>query len=170
MANDGQVVIRHLYTERRLYPLDLYLKEMELDKAKAAVIDYGNAIRDLAAANIFPGDLFFKNFGVTRQGRVVFYDYDELCLLSDCTFRTLPVARSYEEEIAAEPWFAVGRNDIFPEELHTFLWLPRPLRQTLEAHHSELFTVEFWQGLQARHRAGEIVDIYPYPQEKRFRV
>lgn len=165
---DGQVVIRHLYTERRIYPLDLYLKEMELEKAQAAVVDYGNAICDLAAANIFPGDLFFKNFGVTRQGRVVLYDYDEVCFLDGCVFRTLPAARTYEDEIAAEPWFAVGKNDIFPEELRTFLWLPPPLAAALDKSHGELFTVAFWQEMQARHRAGEIVDIFPYGQEKRF--
>lgn len=168
-VSDGEVIIRHLYTERRLYPLDLYLKEMDLDKAKAAVVDYGNAIRDLAAANIFPGDLFFKNFGVTRQGRIVFYDYDEVCFLSDCVFRRLPIARTYEDEISAEPWFAVGKNDIFPEELRTFLWLPKPLAATMEASHGEIFSVEFWQEMQARHRAGEIVDIFPYGLEKRFR-
>jgi isocitrate dehydrogenase kinase/phosphatase len=165
---DGQVIIRHLYTERRLYPLDLYLKEMDLGRAKAAIVDYGNAIRDLAAANIFPGDLFFKNFGVTRQGRVVFYDYDEVCFLSDCVFRMMPAATSYEDEIAAEPWFAVGKNDIFPEELRTFLWLPTPLRATLDASHGALFTIAFWQEMQTHHRAGEIVDIFPYGQEKRF--
>jgi isocitrate dehydrogenase kinase/phosphatase len=166
---DGQVIIRHLYTERRLYPLDLYLKEMDLDKARAAIVEYGNAICDLAAANVFPGDLFFKNFGVTRHGRVVLYDYDELCLVSDCTFRTMPQARTFEDEMAAEPWFPVGKNDIFPEELRTFLWLPKPLRATLEEAHGELFTVEFWEEMQARHRAGEILDVFPYDQEKRFR-
>lgn len=168
-VTDDEVIIKHLYTERRLYPLDLYIKEMSLEKAKAAVIDYGHAITDLAAANIFPGDLFIKNFGVTRHGRVVFYDYDELCLLTDCNFRPMPVSSTYEDELADQPWFSVAENDIFPEEFRKFLWFPAPLRKVMEEHHSRLFTVEFWRGLQASTGAGEILDFFPYDQEQRFR-
>lgn len=166
---DDEVIIKHLYTERRLYPLDLYIKEMSFEKAKAAVIDYGHAIIDLAAANIFPGDLFIKNFGVTRHGRVVFYDYDELCLLTDCNFRELPTSRDYDDEVADQPWFAVAENDIFPEEFRKFLWFPAPLRKVMEEHHNRLFTVEFWRELQQRTSAGEILDFFPYAQKKRFR-
>lgn len=165
---DDEVIIKHLYTERRLYPLDLYIKEMSLEKAKASVIDYGNAIADLAAANIFPGDLFIKNFGVTRHGRVVFYDYDELCLLTDCNFRTMPAARTYEDELSDQPWFAVAENDIFPEEFRRFLWFPAPLRAVMEEQHSQLFTVEFWQQRQVLTQAGELLDFFPYQQEQRF--
>lgn len=168
-VTDNAVIIKHLYTERRLYPLDLYIKEMSFEKAKAAVIDYGNAITDLAAANIFPGDLFIKNFGVTRHGRVVFYDYDELCLLTDCNFRTMPESTRYEDELSDQPWFSVAENDVFPEEFRKFLWFPAPLRQVMEEHHSQLFTVEFWRGLQERTGAGELLDFFPYDQERRFR-
>lgn len=167
-VTENTVVIKHLYTERRLYPLDLYIKEMGLEKAKAAVIDYGHAITDLAAANIFPGDLFIKNFGVTRHGRVVFYDYDELCLLTDCNFRKMPESDSYEDEVADQPWFSVAENDIFPEEFRRFLWFPGPLRAVMEEFHGRLFTAEFWQELQQRTLAGELLDFFPYPQEKRF--
>lgn len=168
-VSDDEVIIKHLYTERRLYPMDLYIKEMSFEKAKEAVIDYGHAIVDLAAANIFPGDLFIKNFGVTRHGRVVFYDYDELCLLTECNFRTMPQSTSYEDEMADQPWFSVAENDIFPEEFRRFLWFPTPLRKVMEEHHNQLFTVEFWRGLQERTGAGEILDFFPYDQEKRFR-
>ncbi|HHY57008.1 MAG TPA: bifunctional isocitrate dehydrogenase kinase/phosphatase [Chloroflexi bacterium] len=168
-VTDDEVIIKHLYTERRLYPLDLYIKEMSFEKAKAAVIDYGHAIIDLAAANIFPGDLFIKNFGVTRHGRVVFYDYDELCLLTDCNFRKMPEATRDEDELSDQPWFSVAENDIFPEEFRKFLWFPAPLRKVMEEHHSQLFTVEFWRSLQERTSAGEILDVFPYDQEKRFR-
>lgn len=167
-VTEDAVIIKHLYTERRVYPMDLYIKEMGIEKAKAAVVDYGNAIIDLAAANIFPGDLFIKNFGVTRHGRVVFYDYDELALLTDCNFRRMPEARSYDEELADQPWYAVAENDIFPEEFRRFLWFPAPLRQVMEEHHGHLFTAEFWQELQQRTLAGELLDFYPYAQEKRF--
>ena len=168
-VTEDEVIIKHLYTERRLYPLDLYIKEVSFEKAKEAVIDYGNAIIDLAAANIFPGDLFIKNFGVTRHGRVVFYDYDELCLLSDCNFRQMPQTDDYDDEVSAQPWFSVGENDIFPEEFRRFLWFPAPLRKVMEGVHGRLFAVEFWQELQERTRAGEILDFFPYGQEKRFR-
>lgn len=165
-----EVVLRHVYTERRLNPLNLYLTEVGPEKARDAVVDWGNAIRDLAAANIFPGDLLIKNFGVTRHGRVVFYDYDELCLLSDCHFRRLPEPRDELEETALEPWFYVGPNDVFPEEFPSFLWLAGDLRQVMMEVHGDLFTVEFWQDMQARHRAGEVIDVFPYRRERRFLV
>jgi isocitrate dehydrogenase kinase/phosphatase len=165
----SQVIVRHLYTERRLYPLDLFIKEMPLDQARAAIDDYGTAIADLAAANIFPGDLFIKNFGVTRHHRVVFYDYDEVTLLSDCNFRRMPQSTAYDDEIAATPWFSVSNNDIFPEEFRTFLWLPGPLRELLESRHGHLFDVDWWLSMQQRVREGEILDIFPYAQNKRLR-
>ena len=165
---DREVILKHVYTERRLYPLNLYIKEMGPEQARQAVIDYGNAIKDLTAANIFPGDLLIKNFGVTRHGRVVFYDYDELCLLTECNFRKLPQSQSYEDEILDQPWFSVADNDIFPEEFRTFLWFPKPLRQVMEEHHGDLFTPEFWQQTQERIRAGEVIDIFPYRPERRF--
>jgi isocitrate dehydrogenase kinase/phosphatase len=167
--SDDEVIIKHLYTERRLYPMDLYIKEMSFERAKEAVIDYGHAIAELAAANIFPGDLFIKNFGVTRHGRVVFYDYDELCLLTDCNFRVMPASRDYEEEMSDQPWFAVAENDIFPEEFRKFLWFPVPLRKVMEEHHDRLFTVDFWKALQSRIDTGEVIDFFPYDQAKRFR-
>lgn len=164
-----QLVVRHAYTERRLYPLDLYIKEMRADHARDAINDYGVAIADLAAANIFPGDLFIKNFGVTRHNRVVFYDYDEVCLLSDCNFRRMPRTLSYDDEVSAQPWFSVAPNDVFPEEFRTFLWLPDPLRQIFEEHHSHLFDVDWWIGMQQRVRAGEILDVFPYDPMCRLR-
>ncbi len=169
VITDTQVIVRHLYTERRLYPLDLYIKEMTLEHARAAINDYGYAIADLAAANIFPGDLFIKNFGVTRHDRVVFYDYDEVGLLTDFNFRRMPQNNEYDDEVAATPWFSVSPNDIFPEEFRTFLWLPAPLREEFERNHSHLFDADWWQSMSNRIRGGELVDIYPYGLDKRLR-
>lgn len=163
------VSIRHLYTERKLTPLNLYLRQATEEEARRAVIDYGLAIKELAAANIFPGDFLLKNFGVTRHHRVVFYDYDELCLLTDCNFRRMPPPRTVEEEMAPEPWFSVAENDVFPEEFRRFLGLTDGLRETFVSHHAELFTAEFWREHQARHRAGEIAEVYPYPATRRLR-
>jgi isocitrate dehydrogenase kinase/phosphatase len=167
---DGWVVLKHLYTERRLTPLNLFIKEAPQTAAIEAVLDYGHAIKDLAAANIFPGDVLLKNFGVTRHGRIVFYDYDELCLVTDCTFRSIPQARSFDDEFSSEPWFYVGPMDIFPEEFHTFLGLPEPLHSIFIEHHGDLFGVDFWRKMQARHNAGQIVETFPYPADKHLKA
>jgi isocitrate dehydrogenase kinase/phosphatase len=164
-----RVVISHLYTERRLRPLDVYLREEGGAAGRDAVIEYGQVLRDLAATNIFPGDMLLKNFGVTRHGRLIFYDYDELCLLMDCNFRTLPPPRTNEEETASEPWFYVGASDIFPEEFRSFLGLRKELLDVFLAHHEELLHVAFWHRMQDLHRRGEVVDIYPYPPTRRLR-
>ncbi len=164
-----RIAIKHLYTERRMTPLNLYLREAPEEASHEAILDYGQAVKDLAATNIFPGDMLLKNFGVTRHGRVVFYDYDELCLLTDCHFRELPQSSDVDEELSAEPWFYVGPNDIFPEEFIRFFGLLPPLRQVFLDAHGDLLGVDFWTNLQARHRAGEVVDIFPYKQSKRLR-
>jgi len=164
-----RVVITHLYTERLLVPLDLYLRERPRAAAMEAVHDYGQALRDLAATNIFPGDILLKNFGVTRHGRVVFYDYDELALLVDCNFRELPEPCGIEEEAQAEPWFYVGENDLFPAEFLTFIGFRSEERAHFLAAHRELLEVPFWRRIQDRLRAGEIVDIFPYHSRYRLR-
>jgi isocitrate dehydrogenase kinase/phosphatase len=162
------VVIAHLYTERRLRPLDVYLGEADDRAAHRAVIEYGQVLRDLAATNIFPGDMLLKNFGVTRHGRLIFYDYDELCLLTDCNFRTLPQARTDLEETSSEPWYYVGERDIFPEEFRSFLGLRRDLLATFLKHHEELLHVDFWHRMQDLHLRGEVVDIFPYRASRRL--
>jgi isocitrate dehydrogenase kinase/phosphatase len=168
---DGdRIAIKHLYTERRMTPLNLYTREMPEAAAREAIVDYGQAVKDLASTNIFPGDMLLKNFGVTRHGRVVFYDYDELCLLTDCNFRELPEADNADDEVSADPWFYVGPNDIFPEEFIRFFGLPPRLREVFLQVHGDLLGVEFWTRMQDRHRAGEIVDIFSYRQSKRLSV
>lgn len=167
-VNGNTVDIEHLYIERRLVPLNLYIKEANNHAARMAVIDYGQAIKDLAATNIFPGDVLLKNFGVTRHGRVVFYDYDELCQVTDCKFRKMPPPRSFDDEFEADPWFYVGPMDIFPEEFRTFLGLQEPFRSLFIAHHEDLFEPDFWKRMQIQHKAGEVVDIVPYPSYRKL--
>jgi isocitrate dehydrogenase kinase/phosphatase len=162
------VVISHLYVERRVIPLDLFAREAVAPAATAAVIDYGQAIKDLACTNIFPGDLLTKNFGVTRHGRVVFYDYDELSSLTDVSFRELPEPRDETEALAETPWFSVDDNDVFPEEHQRFLGLPPDLRRALMARHGDLFEVEPWKMVQRRIEAGELIEIFPYDDESRL--
>jgi isocitrate dehydrogenase kinase/phosphatase len=171
VRDDGRrVVIAHVYTERRLRPLDLYLRESEPDAARAAIVEYGNAIKDLACANIFPGDLLLKNFGVSRHGRVIFYDYDELSLLTEVRFRALPTARYEEDELSAEPWFHVNEGDVFPEEFLPFLVPAGPLRDTFVDAHGDLFGVRFWREMQDRQKAGELPDFFPYPAYRRLKL
>jgi isocitrate dehydrogenase kinase/phosphatase len=143
------LIIEHCYIERRLRPLNLFLREAEPAAAESAILDYGNALRDLAASNVFPGDLLLKNFGVTSHGRVIFYDYDELCLVSDCVFRDLPQARNEEEETSAEPWFHFGPRDVFPEQWLPFLSIPSALSEVFIRHHGCLLTAAWWRAQAA---------------------
>ena len=164
ITEDGDDLIIHLcYVQRRMRPLNLYLREQKPEAARAAAIDYGQAIKDMARNNIFPGDMLLKNFGVSRHGRAVFYDYDELCLVTDCHFRDWPQAQSYEEEIADGPWFYVAPRDVFPERFPQFLGLPAPLAQALEAVHGDLFRAQWWRDLQQRLVADDYPDTPPYP-------
>jgi|TARA_B100001094_G_scaffold9118_1_gene8153 isocitrate dehydrogenase kinase/phosphatase len=166
---DTDVIIHHLYTERRVYPLDLYLQEMPENLVLSATLDYGHAIKDLCAANIFPGDLFTKNFGVTRHGSVVFYDYDELTLLQDVTFREIPEARSFEDEMSSQPWFAVGANDVFPEEFRKFFRFPDSVGNSFDIAHGDLCDPETWVEMQRQHEV-EAPEFFPYPEEVRFNI
>lgn len=168
-----QVVIRHVYTERQVYPLNLYLREMSPDKAEAVALDWGAAIKDLAVANVFPGDLFTKNFGVTRHGSVVFYDYDEISLLEECRFRVIPESDDHELEMSSQVWFAVEPGDVFPEQFPTFMRFPRDVPDSIWERfcevHGDLFTVDYWTGVQEQLALGDLPDFYPYPQRLRFR-
>jgi isocitrate dehydrogenase kinase/phosphatase len=143
------LIVEHCYIERRLRPLNLFLREAEPAAAESAIIDYGNALRDLAASNVFPGDLLLKNFGVTSHGRVIFYDYDEICLVSDCLFRDLPRARNEEEESSAEPWFHYGPRDVFPEQWLPFLSIPQALSEVFVREHGSLLTASWWRAQAA---------------------
>jgi isocitrate dehydrogenase kinase/phosphatase len=139
------LIVEHCYIERRLRPLNLFLREADPAAAESAIIDYGNTLRDLAASNVFPGDLLLKNFGVTSHGRVIFYDYDEICLVSDCVFRDLPQATCEEEETSAEPWFHCGPHDVFPEQWLPFLSIPPALGAVFTQHHADLLTAAWWR-------------------------
>jgi isocitrate dehydrogenase kinase/phosphatase len=168
IEND-QIVVNHAYVERRVTPLDLYLASADDAAARRIVIDWGNAIKDLAVSNIFPGDILLKNFGVTRHGRVVFYDYDELCSLTSCHIKKLPRSSGYDDEMDAEPWFYVDENDVFPEEFRRFLGLPGPLQEVFLTHHADLFEVDFWLNAQRAIQAGELPHIFPYAESCRIK-
>ncbi len=163
-----RLVVRHVYIERRLTPLDEYLRDADEEHMRAALQEYGDAIKELAGAGIFPGDMLPKNFGVTRYGRVVFYDYDEIAWMTDCNFRRLPTATSSDEETAGEPWFSVGPNDVFPEELPRFLCPEGRARALMRELHPELGDPAFWVSVQERIRKGIQDDVFPYPQSIRF--
>ena len=170
---DGeQLIIKHLYIERRMEPLNIHLERMErsnnADGLEHAIKEYGSAIRELAQANIFPGDMLWKNFGITRFGRVVFYDYDEIEYMTDCNFRRIPPAPDFETEMSGEVWYSVGKNDVFPEEFGTFLLASPTLRKVFHKHHKDLLSPEFWQAAQQKIRDGHVEDFFPYPQEIRF--
>jgi len=156
------IIVDHVYIERKMTPLNLYVRSATVEQAELAVIEYGQCIRDLAYTNIFAGDLLLKNFGVTRQGRVIFYDYDELCRVTDCRFRDLPEADSYEDEMRAESWFYVADNDIFPETFINFLGFDDHLKQVFLDKHGEILEADWWRQLQERLTEGDVVEVLPY--------
>jgi isocitrate dehydrogenase kinase/phosphatase len=160
------LVIDHLYIERRMTPLNLYIRTATRDQAEQAVFDYGQAIRDLAVTNIFPGDLLLKNFGVTRHNRVIFYDYDELCLVTDCRFREVPQSEHDEDEMRAETWYYVADNDVFPETFMNFLGFDAHLKQVFLESHGEILTADWWRGIQHRLRDGELLEVLPYHRHR----
>ena len=165
---DDKLIIRHLYTERYMTPLNIYLQSSNDEEMHSAMEEYGNCIKQLAAANIFPGDMPLKNFGVTRHGRVVFYDYDEIAFLTDCNFRKIPEPKNEQEEMQSGPWYTVGPDDIFPEEFRLFFSGNIKARKMFEEMHSDLYEVSFWTELQNKIRSGYVVDVFPYRRVKRF--
>ncbi len=176
---DGQteVIIKHLYIERRMVPLNIYLQEAfdtglsdprAHQRMERSVVEYGNAIKDLVAANIFPGDMLWKNFGVTRNGKVVFYDYDEIEYLTDCHFRRVPAPRNEEEEMSGEVWYSVGPRDVFPETFGPFLLGNDAVREVFMKHHADLLDAAFWQSHKERIQAGHMLDVFPYDSDRRF--
>ena len=169
IEEDGDtLVIRHAYIERRMIPLNIYLQEGSREQIEHAVVEYGNAIKDLVAANIFPGDMLWKNFGVTRHGKVVFYDYDEIEYLTDCTFRRVPTPRNEEEEMSSEVWYRVGPKDVFPETFEPFLLGNVAVREVFMKHHANLLDAQFWQSHKDSILAGHMHDVFPYEPGRRF--
>ena len=172
-----EVIIKHVYIERRMIPLNIYLQEAfdlgltepaAQEQIERAVVEYGNAIKDLVAANIFPGDMLWKNFGITRHGKVVFYDYDEIEYMTDCNFRRVPLPRNEEEEMSGEIWYRVGPRDVFPETFGPFLLGNDAVRGVFMKHHADLLDAAFWQSHKERIAAGHVHDVFPYERERRF--
>lgn len=168
VADGDEVLVRHCYVERRLRPMNLYVREAAPDDAKRAMLDYGQAIKDLARSNVFPGDLLLKNFGITKGGRAIFYDYDEICLLEACNFRRVPPARDEDETRPLEEWLTVREGDVFPELFVRFLGVPKALRDAIVERHGEIFDAGWWREVQQRLSRGDYNDIPPYPQSARL--
>lgn len=165
---DDAIVLRHVYIERRMTPLNIYLVRASDAVLDVAIKQYGDAISELAAANIFPGDMLFKNFGVTRLGRVVFYDYDEIQHMTEMNFRVIPEAPNEEAEMSSEPWYPIGPNDVFPEEFRYFLLGDQRVRAAFMRHHPNLLQASWWQACRERAAQGRIEDIFPYDDDRRF--
>jgi isocitrate dehydrogenase kinase/phosphatase len=169
IEEDGEMfIIKHLYIERRMTPLNLFIEKATPPQRAKAMRDYGDALKQLAAVNIFAGDLLFKNFGVTRFGRVVFYDYDEIEYITACSFRRIPPPPAGYDEMSNEVWYPVGASDVFPEEFATFLLTDPGVREDFLAHHAELLEPKWWQGIQKALTPGEPHEVLSYPQRLRF--
>ena len=163
----SDLVVRHLYIERRMKPLNLFIETATVEQKRSVMLEYGNAIKQLAAANIFPGDMLLKNFGVTRHGRVIFYDYDEINYLTESHFRVIPPPRDFDDEMSAEPWYSVGPYDVFPEEFATFIFSDLETRRIFEELHPDLLQASYWQSLQDQLKEAVVTDVIPYSRDKR---
>ncbi len=163
------LIFRHIYLERRMTPLNMFMETADDETLERVIEDYGNAIKQLAGANIFPGDFLYKNFGVTQLGRVVFYDYDEITYMTECNFRKIPPPRFPEDEFSSEPWYSVEPNDVFPEEFATFLLATPKIRKIFTRYHKDLLDYRYWQSKKDNIKAGMYEDVFPYPQELRFK-
>src|SRR4029079_2743704 len=163
---DDQLVIGHMYIERRMTPLNLYIRNASRKDSECSLLGDGQCSRGLSVTNIFAGDLLLKNFGVTRHGRVIFYDYDELCLVTDCRFRDIPQASHDEDEMAADAWFYVGENDVFPETFLNFLGFDAGLKKIFLDAHAEILTADWWRGIQQRLREGDLLEVLPYHKHR----
>lgn len=163
-----KILIRHLYMERKMIPLNIYMDSADEAQLHRVLDEYGCAIKQLAAANIFPGDMLFKNFGVTRHGRVIFYDYDEICYMTEVNFRDIPEALYPEQELSAEPWYSIGEQDVFPEEFALFICQDSKIRHYLHQNHADIFSATYWKSLQNRILSGHVEDVFAYHQALRF--
>lgn len=168
IIEDDQILIKHLYIVRRMIPLNIFLEKADLASKTEAIIGYGNAIKELAASNIFPGDMLLKNFGITRNNRIVFYDYDEVKLLTDCVFREVPKPKNQQDVYQAENWFAVHPDDIFPELFANYLLTDPELKAMFLKYHPELLSADYWNDLKAMQLRKEVPEIFPYPKKLRF--
>ena len=167
--DNGKVIFKHLYIERRMIPLNMYLETATETQLETVIRDYGDAIKQLAAANIFPGDFLYKNFGVTQLGRVVFYDYDEISYMTECNFRKIPPPRFPEDEFSSEPWYSIEPNDVFPEEFGTFLLTNPKIRKIFMKYHKDLLSAAYWQKKKDNIQNGIYEDVFPYPENLRFK-
>lgn len=165
---DQHVIVKHVYSERLMTPLNIYIQGLDDFELRLVLEDYGYAIKQLAAANIFPGDMLLKNFGVTRHGRVVFYDYDEICYLTDVNFREVPKSAHPEDGMSAEPWYGIDDADVFPSEFATFWFSSDKLSEIFSEYHGELFTASYWRKLQENVRDQRVIDVFPYRKNRRF--
>ena len=168
-ADKDLIVLKHVYIEHRMKPLNLQLQEItDEEEARYFAVGYGDAIKEMAAANIFPGDMLLKNFGVTRNNRVVFYDYDEIRYLTECNFRKIPPSRHQDDDLASLPWFSVGEDDVFPEEFEKYFLVNPMIRKHFKDVHGDLMTVDFWKEKQKLIHSGVLEDIFPYRRSLKF--
>ena len=165
---DDLLIVKHMYIENKMTPLNIYLETANKKQQNHIINDYGKAIDELINSNIFPGDMLTKNFGVTRQNRVVFYDYDEITLMSTPIFKKIPKAKTYEQEMASEPWYYVGQNDVFPEEFKYFI-LPDPyMKEVFNKKYKKLLDADYWVSVQEKIKQNGVMDYYPYGLDKRM--
>lgn len=177
--DENKVVLNHVYVQRKVIPLNIYLKEHENDpeEVKRVLEDWGFCIKGLAVAGIWVGDFKSKNFGVTSTGRIVSFDYDELRELDHLEFEKQPRWHSLpsadDEESYASPgtaWHdkhAYGRIYL-PDEFGN-LEISSFLETVFKKLHPDLFNADYWQKIQTELREGKVPDVFPYALSERLK-
>lgn len=168
-TTSDELILKHVYIERKMVPLNIYLDNCTTEEARQAVEEYGDSILEMAKANIFPGDMMTKNFGVTRQKRVIFYDYDEIEFLTDMNFREKPIPETYEQIYASSPWYDIAQNDVFPQDFKRFMIGRNDVKNHFFDFHTELFNPDNWIEIQSKILSGQGIHAFSYPQKIRFR-
>ena len=162
---DHELVIKHLYIEKKMTPLNLYLQqETDDEKIRNEINELGLCIKQIALTNIFPGDMLHKNFGITRLGRVIFYDYDEICWMHERNFRELPKS----DDPYALDTLSVAPNDVFPEQFEHFIVGKKQFKDILKELHGDLMTAEYWRQVQVITARKETQNFTPYSPSIRF--
>lgn len=174
---DGDtLVLRHVYAQRRVRPLNTFFDEVRDGALRVRAVDaLGTFIKDLAAMGFFMGDCYGLPFntGLTHGFNVALFDFDDLGPLERYRFRETPPPPGEQDELLWNSevdgaWFSMAENDVLVDEWERFLGVPPELREYFRQRHGSLFTTEYWRDVQRRVAGGELHYVLPYPAERRL--
>jgi isocitrate dehydrogenase kinase/phosphatase len=112
--------------------------------------------------------MLWKNFGITRHGKVVFYDYDEIEYITDCNFRKCPHRAMKKTKCPARSGTPWGPKTCSRRPLAPFLLGNPAVREIFMKHHADLLEASFWQRHKDRILQGHVIDVFPYDERSGF--